>query len=123
MLQQETAEDYVLATGETNTVRDFCELSFKEVGIDIEWQGNGIEEKGIDSSNGNILVAIDPNYFRPTEVDLLVGDASKAEKELGWRPSIDFKNLIKEMISSDLELFKKDIHLKKGGFNTLSQEE
>ena len=123
MLQQETAEDYVLATGETNTVRDFCELSFKEVGINIEWQGNGSEEKGIDSSNGNILVAIDPNYFRPTEVDLLVGDASKAEKELGWKPLIDFKNLIKEMVRSDLELFKKDIHLQKGGFNTLSQEE
>ena len=123
MLQQDTADDYVLATGQTNTVRDFCDLSFKEVGIDIEWQGSGSEEKGIDSSNGKILVAIDPNYFRPTEVDLLIGDATKAEKELGWKPSINFKDLIKEMIRSDLELFKKDIHLKKGGFNTLSQEE
>lgn len=103
MLQQESPKDYVLATGETHTVREFVELAFKEVGIDIKWTGDGIEEKGIDKKTGRILVEINPRYFRPTEVDLLLGDPAKAKKELGWEPKTSFKNLIKMMVEADLE--------------------
>lgn len=104
MLQQNTPEDFVIATGETHTVREFVECSFKEVGIDIIWQGSGISEVGIDKSTGKIVVAIDPKYFRPTEVDLLIGDASKAFQKLNWKPKTKFKDLVTLMIKSDLDL-------------------
>ena len=123
MLQQEKPEDFVLATGKTTTVRDFCTLAFKEVDIDITWVGEGDNEKGIDPVSGKVLVEIDKNYYRPTEVDLLIGDASKAKKILNWEPKIELESLIKEMVKSDVTLFKKDIHLKKGGFDSLNQYE
>jgi len=123
MLQQDKPDDYVLATGITTTVRDFCTMSFKEAGITIEWKGKEEDEVGVNAKTGNILVAIDSNYYRPTEVDLLVGDASRAKKELGWEPNYDLNELVREMVKADLELFSKDIHLKEGGFNTLNQQE
>jgi len=103
MLQQDDPQDYVIATGETHTVREFVELSFKEVGIDIEWQGAGIDEKGVDNSTGKVLVEIDEKYFRPAEVELLLGDPSKAEKELGWKRQVSFKKLVSDMVKYDLE--------------------
>jgi len=103
MLQQKKPDDYVIATGEAHTVREFCELAFKEAGIDIEWKGNGLDEKGINSANGKTLVEVDPRYFRPTEVDILVGDYTKAKKVLGWEPCVKFKELVKLMVKYDLE--------------------
>ena len=103
MLQQDKPQDYVIATGETHTVREFVELSFNEVGIDIEWQGRGIDEKGIDKSTGNVLVEIHEKYFRPAEVELLLGDPSKAEKELNWKRQVSFQDLVSGMVKYDLE--------------------
>lgn len=102
ILQQDKPDDYVLATNETHTVREFVELSFKEVGIDIVWKGTGVDEKGYDKSTGKVLVDINPRYFRPVEVDLLWGDSSKAEKELGWRRKVSFEELVKMMVDSDM---------------------
>ena len=103
MLQQDNPKDYVIATGETHTVREFVELSFKEIGIKIEWKGTGIDEKGIDSETGKILVQIDEKYFRPSEVELLWGDPSKAQKDLGWKRKISFQELVSGMVRYDLE--------------------
>lgn len=102
MLQQNTPVDYVIATGETHTVREFVELAFKEVGIDIKWKGTGVNEKGIDISNNRVLVEVDNIYFRPAEVELLLGDPTKAEKELGWKRTVSFPDLISEMVQYDL---------------------
>jgi GDPmannose 4,6-dehydratase len=102
MLQQNTPVDYVIATGETHTVREFVELAFKEVGIDIKWKGTGVNEKGIDISNNRVLVEVDNIYFRPAEVELLLGDPTKAEKELGWKRTVSFSDLISEMVQYDL---------------------
>lgn len=104
MMQQSTPEDYVLATGETHTVKEFTELSFKSVGIDIEWEGKEEKEKGKDAKTGKVLVAVDPVYYRPTEVDLLIGDASKAKKNLGWEPKVKFEELVDIMVKADLEI-------------------
>ena len=123
MLQQEKPEDYVLATGVTTSVRDFCSMAFNEVGIAIKWEGKNNQEKGIDESTGKVLVEVDPNYYRPTEVDLLIGDATKAKEQLNWEPKVTVSLLVKEMVSSDVSLFKKEIHLKKGGFQSLNQYE
>lgn len=107
MLQHETPDDYVIATGETHMVREFVELAFAEVGIKIEWKGEGVNEKGIDASNGRVLVEVSPNYFRPTEVDLLLGDPTKAKTVLGWNPTkTPFKELVKLMVASDMEYVK-----------------
>jgi GDPmannose 4,6-dehydratase len=103
MLQQDKPQDYVIATGETHSVREFVELSFKEVDIDIKWQGSGIDEKGIDNNTGTVLVEIDEKYFRPVEVEILLGDPSKAEKELGWKRQISFKELVSGMVKYDLK--------------------
>lgn len=103
MLQQNEPNDYVLATNETHTVREFVELAFKEVGIDIEWKGKGVEEKGYDKSTGRILVDVNPKYFRPAEVELLWGDCTKAEKELNWKRKINFKGLVAMMVNSDMK--------------------
>ncbi|HHY74160.1 MAG TPA: GDP-mannose 4,6-dehydratase [Bacillus bacterium] len=116
ILQQEEPEDFVIATGETHTVREFVERAFNEVGIEIEWQGKGIDEKGIDKSTGNILLEIDPRYFRPTEVDLLLGDPSKAKQKLGWEPKVTFQKLVKMMVEKDLEAAKKDVAVKELGY-------
>jgi GDPmannose 4,6-dehydratase len=115
MLQQPEADDYVLATGETHSVREFVELAFAEVGRAIEWQGDGEKERGVDPKNGKTLVAIDPRYFRPTEVDLLLGDPAKAKRKLGWSHSTSFRDLVREMVAADLvtvknEQVRKDRH-------------
>ena len=118
MLQQEKPEDYVLATGVTTTIREFAERAFAEVGITLGWSGRGVDEVGRDTKTGNTVVSVDPTYFRPTEVDLLIGDASKARKKLNWKPIIDLQQMIEEMIASDLEEALKDQHLQSGGFKT-----
>lgn len=106
MLQQEQPDDYVLATGKTYTVREFVERAFQEVGIEINWQGEGEQERGIDSASGEILVEIDPRYYRPTEVDLLVGDPSKAKAKLGWESTTTLEQLIAEMVAEDINAIK-----------------
>lgn len=103
ILQADKPGDYVLATGECRSVREFVEIAFAEIGRRIEWQGRGIDETGVDAKTGAVLVRIDPVYFRPTEVDLLVGDASKARAELGWQPKTSFAQMVKEMVASDLK--------------------
>ncbi|MGN6800811.1 MAG: GDP-mannose 4,6-dehydratase [Ginsengibacter sp.] len=121
ILQQDNPEDFVIATGVTTTVRDFTKMAFKEAGIEIDFQGIGAEEKGIVKScsnpkyqipEGKEVVAIDPNYFRPTEVDLLIGDASKAREKLGWTPKYTLQQMIKEMVVSDLETYKMSLERK-----------
>ena len=103
MLQQDKPEDYVLATGETNTVREFVELAFQELDMELEWIGKDEKERGIEKSTRKVLVKIDPNYFRPTEVELLIGDAGKAKQQLGWKPKVKFKELVIMMVQSDWE--------------------
>ena len=115
MLQQDTPDDYVLATGKKISVREFVEKSFLETGTKITWKGLGVNEKGLDEKGGT-LIEIDPRYFRPTEVDYLIGDASKAKKELGWEPKLSVDDLIKEMVASDIKLFQKDKYLRDGGY-------
>lgn len=123
MLQQKEPEDFVIATGEQHSVREFSELAFREVGIDLEWQGKGVDERGVDKKTKKEVIFVDKNYFRPTEVESLLGDASKARSKLGWQPKISFEELIKEMIKSDVDEAKVDIHLADGGFMTRSEQE
>jgi len=118
ILQHDKPEDFVLATGISTSIRDFTTQAFSEAGISLEWSGSGVDEVGKNSQTGKLLVSVDPAYFRPTEVDLLVGDATKAKEKLGWSPTCDLKQLISEMISSDLEEARKDQHLLSGGFQT-----
>lgn len=108
ILQQPTPDDYVLATGEAHSVREFVELAFGCTGRPLVWQGTGVEEKGLDSRTGRVLVEVDPRYFRPTEVDLLLGDPSKAHARLGWRHTTPFPELVREMVESDLENMKRE---------------
>lgn len=105
MLQQDSADDYVLATGKLHSVRDCASLAFNEAGIELDWEGSGKDEVGIDKATGKVLVEIDPYYFRPTEVDLLLGDASKAKNELDWEPKISYDEMIREMVQADLKEF------------------
>jgi GDPmannose 4,6-dehydratase len=123
MLQQEKADDYVLATGKKITVRKFIELAFAEVGITVKWEGKGVDEKGINTATGKIIVEIDPKYFRPTEVELLIGDASKAKKNLGWEPKYTLEQLVKEMVASDVKLFERDKYLMDGGHKVMNFHE
>ena len=125
MLQHEVAEDFVVATGITTKVRDFVKLAFNELGIELDFRGEGVEEKAfvISCSNpkfqipkGNCVLQIDPRYFRPTEVDLLVGDARKAKEILGWEPKYDLEMVVKDMIAGDLEIIEKDLFLKENGY-------
>lgn len=102
ILQQPEPEDFVLATGETHSVRYFCEKAFSEVGIELVWEGEGVDERGINRATGEVIIRIDPRYFRPTEVDLLLGDASKARQVLGWQPRCSLDEMISEMVASDL---------------------
>jgi GDPmannose 4,6-dehydratase len=136
MLQQPTPEDYVIATGEQHSVREFVELSAKELGFEIEWQGAGIDEVGAVRQrsevrsqksgvrdrlkDGDIIIKVDPRYFRPTEVDTLLGDASKAREKLGWAPRTSFNDLVKEMVEKDLELAKRDALVKDKGFKVFN---
>lgn len=122
MLQQNKPDDYVLATNTTTSVRDFCTMVFKELGIDIVWQGEGLNEKGIDKKTGKVIVDVDKQYFRPAEVDLLLGDSTKARKELGWKPKYDLQALAREMVASDLEQAKRELHLKNAGYKMNNQK-
>lgn len=123
ILQQDTPKDYVLATGVTTTIRDFCLMAFKEAGIDLEFIGEGVDECGIDKNTGKVIIEVDPAYFRPTEVDLLLGDSSKARRELGWEPQYDLPSLVKEMIAEDMKEAEKEKFLKKEGFEILIPQE
>ena len=107
MLQQDNPDDYVLATGENHTIREFTELSFKELDIEIDWQNSGVNEIGVDAKSGKKIIGIDKKYYRPTEVEQLLGDASKAKNELGWEPKTSFEELVKIMVHSDWEKVKK----------------
>ncbi|TQI71959.1 GDPmannose 4,6-dehydratase [Gramella sp. Hel_I_59] len=129
ILQAEKAEDWVIATGKTTPVRDFVKMAFAEVGIELEFRGEDADEKAYVKScsndkfqleTGKEVLAVDPKYFRPTEVDLLIGDASKANNKLGWTPEYDLKDLVKDMMASDVKLMQKDQYLKEGGFKTLN---
>ena len=106
ILQQDSPDDYVLATGENHSVREFVELAFKEVDRSIDWQGDGINEQGIDKKSGEVVVKIDSRYYRPTEVDTLLGDPSKANKELGWKCTVSFEDLVSEMVQEDIKLLQ-----------------
>jgi GDPmannose 4,6-dehydratase len=123
MLQQDVAEDYVLATGIKITVREFINMAFAEVGIKMKWEGKEENEKGIDAATGKVLVEIDPKYYRPAEVDLLVGDATKAKTNMGWTPTYTVSELCKEMVTADVELFKRDKYLLEGGHKILNYKE
>lgn len=132
MLQQDKPEDFVIATGITNTVRDFIRMAFSEVGVELEFTGTGVDEKGIVKSitaadcplkPGQEVVAIDARYFRPTEVELLIGNPAKARKKLNWQPRYDLAALVKEMVAADLELFRKEKLLKDSGYKVLNQFE
>lgn len=111
MLQQDSADDYVIATNETRTVREFVETAFRHVGITIEWQGSGVDEVGLNKATGNVIVKINPKFFRPAEVDILLGDPTKAEKKLGWQREITFANLVERMIRNDMELVNQEIKI------------
>jgi GDPmannose 4,6-dehydratase len=108
ILQQDTPDDYVLATGEAHSVREFVELAFSKVGRTIEWAGKGVDEVGIDAGSGDVLVRIDSRYFRPTEVDLLLGDPSKAHRVLGWKHTVTFPELVDDMLKSDLDVIANE---------------
>lgn len=116
MLQQEKPDDYVMATGITNTVRDFITKAFHEAGIELTWEGSGVDEKGRDRATGKVLVEVDPRYFRPAEVELLIGDPTKAITKLGWKPRVSLDELITMMVHSDLKEAERELHLKNGGF-------
>jgi GDPmannose 4,6-dehydratase len=115
MLQQDQAEDFVIATGETHSVREFCERAFAQAGMPLEWRGSGLDETGIDPRSGSVRVKIDPRYFRPTEVELLMGDASKARRKLGWTAETSFEALVDQMVGADLELAEREASVRKQG--------
>ena len=123
IMQQDKPTDYVLATGTTTSIRDFCKMTFEELGINIEFVGEGVDEKGIDTETGKTLIEVDPRYFRPAEVDLLLGDSSKARREIGWMPEYSLRDLVREMVQSDLELAKKEKTLKDHGYTVLIPRE
>ena len=122
MLQQESPDDFVIATGEQHSVREFVTVAAAEVGIAIRWQGRGVDEKGLDA-NGNCLVAVDPRYFRPTEVETLLGDPSKARAKLGWAPKVSFAQLVTEMVREDLKAAERDELVKRHGFTAYDHHE
>ena len=122
MLQQDQPEDFVIATGEQYSVRDFVDAASKEIDLSISWEGDGLSERGYDS-DGNCVIAVDPRYFRPTEVESLLGDATKAKEKLGWTPKITFKELVSEMMSADLEAADRDELVKKHGYSTYESHE
>lgn len=123
ILQHDKPEDFVLATGVTTSIRDFVTMTFKELGIEIEWQGEGINEKGIDKATGKIIVDVNPKYFRPAEVELLLGDSTKARTKLGWKPEYDLASLAKEMVEEDLKLAKREKLLNDQGIEIHTPQE
>jgi GDPmannose 4,6-dehydratase len=122
MLQQDHPEDYVIATGVQYSVREFVDTAAQEIGLSIRWLGAGIEEKGLDE-NDKCIVAVDPRYFRPTEVETLLGDATKAKEKLGWTPKISFRELVGEMVREDLKIANRDDLIKRHGFCTYNHHE
>ena len=116
MLQQDKPDDFIMATGITTTVRDFIDMSFNEIGIKIKWEGEGINEKGINTETNKVIVEIDPRYFRPTEVEILIGDPTKATTLLGWKPKVQLPELVKMMVENDIKLAQKEQYLKNGGY-------
>lgn len=120
ILQHDRPDDFVVATGETHSVREFASLAFREAGLELEWHGKGLDEKGVEAGTGRVLVEVDPRYFRPTEVELLLGDPSKAERELGWKWRVSFEDLVRRMVRYDMELFRKDILVKDAGYEVRS---
>jgi len=123
MLQQDAPEDYVIATGEQHSVREFVDLCAAELGMSLRWEGTGVAEKGIEPASGKTIVAIDPRYFRPTEVDALLGDPTKARQKLGWAPKITFKELVKEMTRHDLAQAQKDQLCHQAGYPVFNHNE
>ena len=123
ILQHDKPEDFVLATGTTTSIRDFVTMTFKELGIEIEWQGEGVNEKGINKATGKVVVDVNPKYFRPAEVELLLGDSTKARTQLGWKPVYDLQSLCKEMVASDLDLAGREKLLNEHGFATYTPQE
>ncbi|SPD73144.1 GDP-D-mannose dehydratase, NAD(P)-binding [uncultured Desulfobacterium sp.] len=123
MLQQDEPDDYVIATGEQHSVREFVDMAARELGIAIRWEGEGVNEKGLNPANGKTIVAVDPHYFRPTEVDTLLGDPSKGKKKLGWSPKVSFEALVKEMVRADLEEAKRDELCQRAGFQVFNYNE
>lgn len=123
VLQQDTPEDFVLATGVTTTIRDFCMMAFAQLGIELEFVGTGVDERGVDKATGKVLIEVDPRYFRPTEVDLLLGDASKAREKLGWTPRYNLEMLVEEMVAEDLKEATKELLLKNNGYEVLVPQE
>lgn len=118
ILQQDNPDDYVIATGEQHSVREFVEAAFREVGNDIIWKGEGVSEKGVNADNGKVIVEVDERYFRPTEVDALIGDPTKAREKLGWSAKVTFKELVSEMVSEDLKDAERDQLCRREGFRT-----
>jgi len=108
-MQHKKADDYVIATGKEHSVRQFCEKAFQAVDIDVEWKGNGINEKGINKKTKKVIVDVSNKFYRPTEVDILKGDASKAKRELGWEPEVSFDEMIKKMVKNDIKILEKDL--------------
>ncbi|WP_406237175.1 GDP-mannose 4,6-dehydratase [Acetobacter orientalis] len=123
MLQQDTPEDFVIATGEQHSVREFVELAAKFIDISIRWEGEGVEEKGYDVATGQCIVAVDPRYFRPSEVESLLGDPSKAKEKLGWVPQISFPELVQEMIVEDLKSAEREQFLSQNGFQSFARRD
>jgi len=123
MLQQDEPEDYCISTGVQYSVRDFVNASFKEVGVSLKWEGSGIEEKGIDEITGKVIVEVDPRYFRPTEVETLLGDSSKAQEKLGWSPAISLEEMVSEMVREDINIAQRDELCKGEGFKTFEYNE
>jgi GDPmannose 4,6-dehydratase len=134
ILQQDQPDDYVVATGKAHSVREFVEAAFQEIGVEIEWQGRGVHEKGtVKAVTGNdikgilrprdVVVEVDPRYFRPTEVDFLLGDATKAREKLGWAPRISFEEMVSQMVQEDLEAASRDQLCKESGFRVLNYNE
>ncbi|HTY94741.1 MAG TPA: GDP-mannose 4,6-dehydratase [Steroidobacteraceae bacterium] len=123
MLQQPQAEDYVIATGEQHSVREFVTAAAAHLGIDMQWRGTGIEEQGLDRRTGQVIVKVDPRYFRPTEVETLLGDATKARTRLGWTPELSFADLVREMVAEDLQLARRDATIAREGFKTYRRRE
>jgi GDPmannose 4,6-dehydratase len=123
MLQQDEPEDYVIATGEQHSVREFIERAAALAGFHFEWRGQGLQEEGVDTATGKAIVRIDPKYFRPTEVDTLLGDATKARTKLGWKPEVGFEQLVAEMVEADMELARRDAHLAGAGYKVYRYRE
>jgi len=123
MLQQDAPDDFVIAMGEQHSVREFVEAAAAELGIAVRWEGSGRDEKGIDRDSGKVVVAVDAAYFRPTEVETLLGDPAKAKEKLGWQPKTSFKELVAEMAAADLEEAKRDHLCRTEGFKTFNYNE